>query len=76
MVAIVVISGGCGLRVVETNQIRVSYCCISHYLHFNIPFNQLYTSNKMEHFSYNGERGVRGLMHIEALKARAGLGYR
>ena len=44
-------------RVVETNLIRVSYCCISCYFCFNTPFKQLYTSNKAEHFSYKGGCG-------------------
>ena len=60
--------------VVETNLIRVSYCCISHYFHFNIPFKQLYTSNKVECYSYIGGCGVRGHTHIKAFNRRGGLG--
>ena len=63
-------------RIVETYLIRVSYCCVSYYLHFNTPFKQLYTSNKMECFSYKGGCGWHGCSHIEVFKRRAGLGYR
>ena len=59
--------------VIATNLIRVSYRCISCYFHFNIPFKQLYTSNKTESFNYKG--GYR-CMCIEAFKGRAGLCYR
>ena len=54
----VIINDGHGLRVeahrIETNLVSVNYCCISHYFHFNIPFKQLYISNMMERYSYNG----------------------
>ena len=55
-------------HVIETNLISITYCCISCYFHFNIPFKQLYTSNKIERFSFKG--GCAVLMHtrIECLK--------
>ena len=62
--------------VIETNLIRISYHCISYYFHFNIPFKWLYTSNKVEHFSYKGGCRGRERMSIEVFKRRAGLGYR
>ena len=34
MAAVVIIGDGCGLRI-EAHQIRVSYCCIIFYFHFN-----------------------------------------
>ena len=61
--------------IIETNLIRVSYCYISYYFHFNIPFKQLYTSNKTEHFSYKGGCGGCGHMCIKVLKRRVGLHY-
>ena len=80
MAAVVVIDGGCGLRiearVVETNLIRVSYRCISCYFHIKIPFKWQYTSNKTECFSYKSGCGRRRCMRIEMFKRRAGLGYR
>ena len=36
---------------------------------------QRYISNKTKHFSYKGERGMRGRTRIKAFKRRAGLGY-
>ena len=54
---------------------RVSYCCISCYLHFNIPLN-MYTSNKMEYFGYIGGYSMREHVCIEVFKRRAGLSYR
>ena len=59
-------------RVVVTNLIRVSYCCIT----VNFPFKQLYTSCKTEHFSYKGGCGARGYTYIKVFERRAGLGYR
>ena len=40
---------------VDAKLIRLSKHCISYYFHFN---KQLYISNKMEHFSYNGGCGM------------------
>ena len=39
-------------HVIETNLIRVSCRCISCYFYLNVPFQQLYTSNKTECISY------------------------
>ena len=77
--AVVIIDDGGELTVEVrciTNLIRVIFRCISHYFHFNIPFKQLYTSNKKERFSYKGGCSMHECMHIEVLKRRAGLGYR
>ena len=52
--------------------IRASYHCIA--VTFTSAFIQLYTSYKMERFSYKGGYGVRG--RIEVLERKAGLGYR
>ena len=58
MVAVVIINDGRGLRVeahgINQPNKNIGYCCISYYCHFNIPFEQLYTSNKTERFSYKG----------------------
>ena len=54
MAPVVIIRMGVALElkhVVETNLIRVSYHCISYYLHFNIPFNWLYTQAKRQRAS-------------------------
>ena len=63
-------------RVVETNLIRVSYYCISHFIHFNSSLKKLYISNKTERFSCKGGCGGHERASVEALKRRAGLGYR
>ena len=47
--------------IIQTNLIKVSYHCISYYFHFNVPFKQLYTSNKTECFSYKSESGGCGV---------------
>ena len=73
MVAVVIIDDEHGLRVkcvIETNLIRVSYHCISHYFHFNISFKQLYTSNKMERLNYKGGCSMCRHMRIEVFKRR------
>ena len=63
--------------IVETNLTRVRNHCISRYFHFSIPIKQLYTSNKMERFSYKvGVAWLCGRMCIETFKRRAGFGYR
>ena len=58
MAAVVVISGGHGLRieVCHSNQSKLSL--YSHYFHFNVPFKQLYTSCITEYFSYKGGCGL------------------
>ena len=56
------------MHVIETNLIRVSYHCISHYFHYNGHLKQLYISNTTKHFSYKGGCGVCGQTCIEALK--------
>ena len=79
MAVAVVIGDGCGLRIkaCHCNQPNKSKLLLySRYFHFNIPFKQLYTSCKLEHFGYKGGFGVRGHMHTEVFKRRAGLGYR
>ena len=52
--------------VVETNLIRVSYCCISCSFHFNSYLKQLYISNKTERFSYKVDVVWRVLRCLEA----------
>ena len=58
MAAIVIITDGCGLRVEahrinQPNKSKLSlYKTISHYFQFNIPFKQLYTSNKQSRGCY------------------------
>ena len=37
-------------------------------IYFNSQLKQMYISNKTECFSYKGECGVHGRMHIEAFK--------
>ena len=78
MAAVVVINDGRGFRV-EAHRINqpsksISYRCISYYCHFNIPFKQLYTSNKTKHFSYRGGCSMHGSRCIEGFKRRPGLG--
>ena len=79
MACVIVIGSGHHLRieVCHSNQPNKSKLLLySHYFHFNIPLKQLYTSCKMEHFSYKGEYGVHGHMYIEVFERIAGLGYR
>ena len=79
MATVIVISNGCGLRIeaCHINQPNKSMLLLySCYFYFNIPFKQLYTNCKMEHFGYKGGCSVHGNMHIEVFKKRAGLGYR
>ena len=40
----------------------------NHYFHFNNGLQQLYMSNKMEHFSCKGECDIFVCTHIEELK--------
>ena len=59
------------------NQPNKSRChCISHYFHFNIPFERMYASNTMECFSNTSGCSVCKSTCIKAFKGRAGLGYR
>ena len=44
--------------------------------HLYSHLKQLYMSNKTERFSYKGECDMHGRACIEAIKRRAGLGYR
>ena len=66
MAAVVIIGGGCGLRIEvrhsnQHNKSKLSlYSC-----YFNISFKQLYTSWKTERFSYKGRCGEHGHMRIE-----------
>ena len=65
MAVVVIISGGCGLRIEarHSNQPSKSKLSLySRYFHFTIPFKQLYTSCKMERFSY---KNVHVRMHVE-----------
>ena len=57
MIDLVSIISGMALRlkgVIETNLIRLNEHCIyhMHHLHFKSCLEQLYISNKMEHFGY------------------------
>ena len=67
MAAVIVIDGGCGLRIEvhhgnQPNKSKILlYIC---YFEFNL-FKQLYTSCKMEHFSYKGRCRVHGCTHID-----------
>ena len=45
-------------------------------VYFYSNLKQLYMSNKTEHFSYKGGYGVHRHTCIDAIKRRAGLGYR
>ena len=63
--------------VIETNLVRLIYHFTSHYFHFYSSLKQLYTSNKMERFSYRGGGGVHGhSMHLKEELAKPGLDYR
>ena len=65
------------MYVVETNLIKVSYCCINHFLHFNSHLKQLYTCNNTKQFSYEGRRGICRHAHIVAFERKLrSLGYR
>ena len=58
-----------GVEVRYINQPNKSnYWSITHYFHFNIPFKQLYTSKKMESFSYKG--GCMGTHVLKYLKEK------
>ena len=79
MAAVVIIDGGCGLRIEahRSNQpTKTKLSLYSRYFHFNIPFKQLYTSCKTECFSYKGGCGVHRHTRIKVFKRRPGLGYR
>ena len=67
---------GRGLRIKACHRNQPNMSKLLFYFHVNILFKQLYTSNKMESFSYKSERGGRGRTHIEVFKSRAALGYR
>ena len=55
--------------IVETNLVRLSYHFTSHCFQFYSYLKQLYTSNKMECFSYRGDCGVCGRhMRIETFR--------
>ena len=60
-------------HVIETNQIRVSYHCISISFHFGSSLKQLYISNKTECFSYKGRYGIHKCTRIELFKSWLGL---
>ena len=79
MATVVVIVNGRGLgidmrrRHLPTKSQLALYKAV---IHCNSRSKQLYSSNKTERFSYKGGCGVRERTRIEALKRRAGLGYR
>ena len=60
-------------HILQTSLITVCLCYMNRSFHFNNYLKQLYISNKTEHFSY---KSGCGMMHIEAFKIRADLGYR
>ena len=79
MAGVVIIGGGGSLRIEmhhskEPNKSKL--LLYSRYFHFNILFKQLYTSCKMERFSYKGGCSIHGHTCIEVFERRAGLGYR
>ena len=79
MAAVVVIGSGRGLRIEARrgNQSNKSKPALYKPLyHCNSSLKGLYFSNKTECFSYKGGCGICECTHIEALKRRAGLGYR
>ena len=82
MAAVVIIDDGHGLRVEmhhinQSNKSKVLlYKPLLLLFYFNIPFKQLYTSNKMESLGYKGVCSMHGSRCIEAFKRRTGLGYR
>ena len=79
MAAIVGIVSRCSLRngVRYRNHVNKSKLALyKPLLHFYSHSIQLYMSNKTDRFSYKGACGVHGLTRIEAIKRRAGLGYR
>ena len=65
-------------QVTEINLVRLSYVsCYKPLLHIYSCLKQLYISNKMEWFSFQGEYGVHGsCTHTKGFKRRAGLGHR
>ena len=74
MAAAVVIGGGNGLRIEAHRSNQPNKNKLSLFSCYSL-FKQLYTSRKMEHFSYKGGCGVRGVTRIEVFERRAGLGY-
>ena len=58
------------LKCIVTNLIRVSYCYIAITFTLNIPFKQLYTSCKMEPFSYKGGCSMRECHVLRSLKEK------
>ena len=79
MAAIVSINSRRGLRIEACRRNQSNKSKLALYkslLHFYSHLKQLYISNKMKHFSYNGGCGMHGYICIEAFKRRAGLGHR
>ena len=71
MVAIVSINSRRGLRIEAHHRNQPNKSKLALYkslLHFYSHLEQLYISNKTEHFSYKGGCGMRGRTHIEAFK--------
>ena len=62
-------------QVKEINLIRVSYCGLTSYFHFNSCLKQLYIGNKMECFSYQDGVMYVGICILKHLK-KSKLGYR
>ena len=79
MAAIVSITSRQGLRIEAHCRNQPNKNKVALYkplLHFYSHLKQLYTSNKMEHFSYKGGCGIHDCTCIEKFKRRASLGYR
>ena len=73
MATVVIIGGGRGFKIAvrrsnQPNKSKLLLC--SRYFYFNIPFKQLCTSCKTEHFSCKGGCGVCWRTRIEVLERR------
>ena len=79
MTAVIVIGGRHNFRttyvkcVVETNLIRASYRCVSHYFHINIPLNNCTQATRWSALIIKVDLVCLGV--LEVFKRRAGLGY-
>ena len=79
MATVVVIINGHGLGIGMHHRHYYNKSLLALYkvlIQCNSRYKQLYSSNKMEHFSYKDGCGIRECMHIKAFKRRTGLGYR
>ena len=71
MATVVVIANGMALQlvlIIDTNPIRVYLVLYKALIHCNSHLKQLYSSNKMERFSYVGGCGVCECMRSKMLK--------